>query len=251
MQRDTDSDWKLIAETDPYWGVISVDEFKGQELRAEAIDRFFEGGENSIANLFAFINKYLAIDLKPQRSLDFGCGVGRLLIPIARRSGEAVGVDIAPRMLELAKQHCTRMGVENAEVVLGDDDLSRVTGKFDFINTYIVMQHIPPERGYVIMNHLIDLLTEGGVISLQLTFAKSRSFLHHEIGRADYYRRDGNTVTDLVVNPHQREGGAITMFDYDLNETFARLSHKAQSPILVSQTNEDNHLGVHLIFRRA
>jgi SAM-dependent methyltransferase len=251
MQRDTDSDWKLIAETDPYWGVISVDEFKGQELKEEAVERFFAGGESSIANLFAFINKYLAIELAPKRSLDFGCGVGRLLIPIARRSGEAVGVDIAPRMLELAKGHCERLGVDNAEVVLGDDDLSRVTGKFDFINTYIVMQHIPPERGYQIMNRLIDLLEVGGVISLQLTFAKSRSFLHHEIGRADYYRRDGNTVTDLVVNTNERDDGSITMFDYDLNETFARLSSKAQSPILVAQTNEDNHLGVHLIFRRA
>ena len=60
-------------------------------------------GETQIARVMGFIKEHLQGDFRPTRSLDFGCGVGRLLMPIARLSAEAVGVDVAPGMLELCR----------------------------------------------------------------------------------------------------------------------------------------------------
>jgi 2-polyprenyl-3-methyl-5-hydroxy-6-metoxy-1,4-benzoquinol methylase len=250
--RDTDADWALLAERSPYWAVLSTEEYRGSDLAGENSAKFFASGEQHVENLFATISHHFRDkSFSPKRSLDFGCGVGRLLIPIARRSQEAVGVDIAPRMLELSAQHLSAHGVINTSLVRADDDLSRVVGRFDFVNTLIVLQHIPPERGYRLLRKLIDLLVIGGTASIQLTYAKSRQFFQHEAGGARFYRRDGNTITDLVLDANSAATGHITMFDYDLNYVFAVLSEAAGMPIVVLPSSDGGHLGLNMILRRA
>jgi ubiquinone/menaquinone biosynthesis C-methylase UbiE len=43
--------------------------------------------------------------------VDFGCGPGFFLIPLANVAGRAIGVDVSPRMLEKAAQHAKKKGV--------------------------------------------------------------------------------------------------------------------------------------------
>ena len=48
-----------------------------------------------------------AIKLRPNMTvLDFGCGVGRLMVPLADflREGRCVGIDIVPGMIDFCKQ---------------------------------------------------------------------------------------------------------------------------------------------------
>ena len=149
--RDTDKDWTTIAETDPYWGVLSVEDFRGEELSDGARQIFFDSGKAFVENTFAFIRRHIDAGFAPARSLDFGCGVGRLLIPIAAHSTEAIGLDIAPRMREIAEANLRSVGVRNARVLASDDLLSQAEGEFDFVNSFIVLQHIPPERGTVLL----------------------------------------------------------------------------------------------------
>jgi 2-polyprenyl-3-methyl-5-hydroxy-6-metoxy-1,4-benzoquinol methylase len=40
-------------------------------------------------------------DFAPRRVLDFGCGVGRVTLPLARRVDAVVAIDIADSMLSL------------------------------------------------------------------------------------------------------------------------------------------------------
>ena len=84
--RDTDADWTKLATEDPFWAVLSRDEFRGTSPPKDKLRMFFDSGEAHIKNLFGFINRHLVEGFSPDRSLDFGCGVGRLLIPIARLS---------------------------------------------------------------------------------------------------------------------------------------------------------------------
>lgn len=250
-QRDTDSDWKLIAETQPFWGVLSQEEFRGNALDAEKLGRFMESGEQFIRNLFGLIRKHLVDQFAPKRALDFGCGVGRLLIPLARRTQEAVGVDIAPVMLDLCRKHADEAGVKNIDLHVSDDHLSNVGGEFDLVNTHIVLQHIPPERGYRIIQAMIDKLAVGGVGSIQVTYAKAMAYLAHEQSRALYYRRDGGTIVTLVESGWSPPEGTITMYDYDLNEVFALVSRCAGRPMITLPTSDDNHLGLHIVFVKA
>jgi SAM-dependent methyltransferase len=251
MPRNTDRDWSKVAEENPYWGVLSDDRFRGSDLTPETKERFWASGQKYFDDLLRFVQKHIVPDFEIRRGLDFGCGVGRLLMPMARVAKEAVGVDVAPKMLELTAINLAENGVTNAIAIQGDDDLSLLTGTFNFVNSYIVLQHIPPERGTLLIRRLLDVLEVGGIFSLQMTFAKERKFFAHERNQASYYRRSGQNIQDLIAVPADVPEGTITMFDYDLNEVMLILGKIAGEPMLKLQTNHDGHIGAHLIGMKA
>jgi SAM-dependent methyltransferase len=70
------------------------------------------------------------LDRSPARVLDIGCGTGGHAVELARRGFEVVGVDLAPAMLERARERAEAAGVE-IELVEGDARSTRVGGEFD------------------------------------------------------------------------------------------------------------------------
>lgn len=249
--RDTDRDWARVARDDPFWGVLSQEEYRRDAMDAERLAQFMATGEAFVANLLALVRRHLRPEFAPQRALDFGCGVGRLLIPLARHAARAVGADVAPAMLELCRRHAQEAGLANIELVESDDALAGVGGDFDLVNTFIVLQHIPPARGYPLIQALVDRLAVGGIGSLQVTYAKARDFLVHEQPKALYYRRDGDRIVDLVATGYSPPEGTINMYDYDLNEVMARIARHAGHPVIVLPTGDGGHLGAHFVFEKA
>jgi hypothetical protein len=142
-------------------------------------------------------------------------------------------------------------GLSNVTLVGSDDQLSQVPGEFDFTNSYIVLQHVPPERGYRLMQSMISRTRKGGVVSIQVTYAKARSFLQYEAPTALYYRRDGNQIHDILDSGWRPPEGTINMYDYDLNQVMAQVSSAAGHPLIVLPTSDDSHLGMHFLFRKA
>lgn len=176
----TDKDWEYYGKTNPYYGVVSWDRFKKENLSPEAIEDFFETGKKHIDTILDISHQYLDPDFQPQHALDFGCGVGRIAIPLAGICQSVTGVDVSDSMLQEAVENCKRREVENATFIKGDDALSDVFGlhkKFDFIHSFIVFQHIPCERGEVILKQLIDLLEDEGIGVLHFTYFKQASWM--------------------------------------------------------------------------
>ena len=249
--RNTDQDWCEVAKAEPYWGVISVDRFRGKTLSKKDQDAFFDSGRQYLKYAIDVTRMMLSPKFQINRALDFGCGVGRLAIPIALSAkGETVGVDVAPEMLRLCAEHAKEQGVKNLTLVDGDDALSKVNGAFNFINSFIVLQHIPPERGAAIISTLISKLEIEGVAVLQVTYAKARKFMKHEEARAPYYRREGDSFVELAGKSDQRPEGSITMYDYDLNKVFAILQGATTFPMVVRPTDDDGHIGVQVFLKR-
>ena len=79
--------------------------------------------------LWDAIRRWVAPRFAPRSALDFGCGVGRLLVPLARRCPSVVGVDVADSMLAQARARCDAVGVTNVRLLKSDDRLSRVDYK--------------------------------------------------------------------------------------------------------------------------
>ena len=44
----TDSDWEHFARADPYWAVLTCDQFRRDKLDADARAAFFESGERHV-----------------------------------------------------------------------------------------------------------------------------------------------------------------------------------------------------------
>ena len=151
----TDSEWQKLGKENPYFAVVTEDKYQKDALTSSRREEFFESGQEFVSNVVQTIRTRLDPSPKFARALDFGCGVGRLLIPFARISDEAVGVDVSEGMLAEARKNCEDRSVTNVSLVKSDDELSLVSGKFDLIHSYIVFQHIPVHRGERIFLQLL------------------------------------------------------------------------------------------------
>jgi SAM-dependent methyltransferase len=79
------------------------------------------------------------------RALEIGCGLGRLLRPLASRVENAWGVDVSDEMVARAKE--ALFDVANAEVLPTDGTLAHFgDATIDLVISFIVFQHIPAKR---------------------------------------------------------------------------------------------------------
>ena len=101
-------------------------------------------------------------------ALEIGCGIGRLLVPLAPRVTRAYGVDISPAMIEKSKSFIA--DTPNVTTWVTDGSLAPMPdASLDFVFSYIVFQHIPdraPVRRYV--EEAARVLKPGGLFRFQV-----------------------------------------------------------------------------------
>ena len=153
--------------SDPYYGVYSIDEFRGRELDDARRDRFFASGDEHVTSVRAALRGFLGPEFEPRAVLDYGCGVGRLLIPLAHGATRAVGVDVSPSMLAEARRNLDAAGLAGVEL-LTPVDLDKLTPEFDLVHSAIVLQHMPVREGERTVASLARLLRPGGAGALQV-----------------------------------------------------------------------------------
>lgn len=241
--RNTDDDWRKLGDTNPYFAVLTQPQFDISRLEAAALEEFFRGGEEHVNAIFGTIRRCFDANFRPRLALDFGCGVGRILTPMSLLCDQAIGVDISEGMLARARKHLDERGIRNVDLVLSDDTLSRVPSGYDFFNSVIVFQHIPPPRGYRILDQLAQRLASGGCFYLQLTFAKDRRFLEHATDHLDLFRTDEQGIHLLAERPLHEEG-IISMYDYDLNQVFIILQTTGVTQIFSQFTDHGGCRGI-------
>src|SRR5262249_31306823 len=125
-KQDTDKYWQFIGNDNPYWGVITHDEFDKTRLTREAIEDFYESGETHADLLFRTIHRYIDERFVAESALDFGCGVGRIVVPLASRCRRVTGVDVSDGMLRRAQERCDVLRLSNIRLIKGDDQLSLI-----------------------------------------------------------------------------------------------------------------------------
>ena len=93
--RDTDKDWERFGRGEAYYAVLTHDEYRKSNLSDEAKEEFFKSGSNYIDEILDKIKKHIDHDFEIDKTIDFGCGVGRLVIPLAKYAKEIVAVDVS------------------------------------------------------------------------------------------------------------------------------------------------------------
>ncbi|HEY0427879.1 MAG TPA: class I SAM-dependent methyltransferase [Pyrinomonadaceae bacterium] len=213
----SDSIWEYFGENDPYFAVNTISEMRSEDLDEEKIKLFFERGEDYIKTIWREIEEHFLADFQPKRALDFGCGVARMTLPIAKRSQETVGVDISTSMLHVAQKNAERFGVKNVSFVKGDDTISKVTGAFDFIHSIVVFQHIKPKIGVGIFQRMVEMLSEDGIGVLHVTYADSVSTRAQKL-RFSVYRDLPVFYKLRNVVLRKRNEPLIPIYLYNLNQ---------------------------------
>lgn len=178
MTNDSDKDWEQFGKQDPYYAVLTDERYRMGRLTDDNRADFFRSGAEHVGQIFRIVRDHVAADFEPQHAVDFGCGVGRVLVPLAKRCRSVTGVDISRSMLDEARGNCDRAAVANAELLLTEDFFSRVSATYDFVHSYIVLQHIPVRRGEQIVRDLVSRLRPGGVGMFHVTYAHTVGPLH-------------------------------------------------------------------------
>jgi SAM-dependent methyltransferase len=229
--RDTDADWNRIANAHPFFGVLAAERFRDETMTPDDVEVFYEMGRADVEKAVAPYQRLTGSTFAPDRALDFGCGVGRMSFAMRTYAREVVGIDVAPRMLEVAREQA------EARNVTGVDFRSTLPSEpVEWVNSMIVLQHIPPARGHAILEELVALLKPGGWLSIQLTFFRDERHVG-EIARdiADY-RYDGETVE--LLTSRDADVGSMSMYDYDLNRVFRTLFIAGIEEVLAKHTDD-------------
>ena len=252
---NTDKAWEKWGQQDPYYGVLTDPRFRINNLTSEAKNEFFATGEADIQRVFKIIEKFICPNFTPKNALDFGCGTGRLIIPLAKLVPQLVGIDISDAMLQEAKQNCQVRNIQNITFYKSDDKLSALqTYKFDFIHTFIVLQHIHEERVRIIFEHLLNLLNVGGIGAIQLSYAKtefkdSYGIMPDSLIRKNrnYFRRSKKKIRSLFPLSKDPE---MQMNNHNLNHLFFLMQRAGVQNFYTEFTDHGGSLGVFLYFQK-
>ena len=177
----TDIEWEKWGARDPYFGVLTDPKYRATALTDVAREEFFALGRHHVDHVLGLCRAHIDGAFAPQRVLDFGCGVGRLVLPFAARAAEVVGVDISPSMLAEAQRNCEQQGLKNVVLALTDDTLSALQGHFDLVHTCIVIQHIEVDRGLKLFEQLVQRIAPGGLGAMHVTFACDHHAANHGV----------------------------------------------------------------------
>lgn len=237
--RDTDYDWRIIGETEPYFGVLTSDRFKRKNLNEQNRADFFQSGDGDIND---FIDRMRSAfgPFEPRSALDFGCGVGRLTLPLAALTGAATGIDISPGMLAEARRH-DKPGLRFLERV--PDEV------FDWVVSAIVLQHIPPERGYGIIEQLLGRVAASGGITLQIMFGRTA---HHELSPGARLIIDEGGVRPAAALRRQKPpaAGKMLMHDYDLSRVVGLFYRAGMTCLILDHIDHGGMIGATIHARR-
>ncbi|QDU87391.1 Mg-protoporphyrin IX methyl transferase [Pirellulimonas nuda] len=245
---NSDRHWERFGAQDPYYGVLVENDYKSANLSDESRARFFQSGATYVDSAIALVRSKLDAGFRPRSALDFGCGVGRLAIPLAGLAEQVTAIDVSPAMLEEARKNCAARGVTNVSFGVSDDSLSAAPGPFDFVHSFIVFQHISAGRGAALAREILNRLSPGGVGLLHFTYGKD-SFKRH-VTRFLQTRAPFGRQLINVARGRAWSYPAMQMNDYNLNRLFRMLQEEGIEDVTSRFTNHGGHLGVMLCFQK-
>lgn len=239
----TDAAWEEWGRRDPYFGVITDPRFRRSQFNEQSKQEFFNSGESHVQLILATIRKHIDPSFAPKTVLEFGCGVGRLLIPFAAMAESVVGLDVSPSMLLEAERNCDEHHLNNVRLMRSNDDLSSLTGTFDLVHSFIVFQHIPVRRGRTLFGKLLRHIRPGGVGALHLTYSKARFASTHGVAP--------QATSSQAINLQCIAADAdpeIQMNPYNLNEILFLMQHNGVERFHVEFSDHGGELGIYLVF---
>jgi 2-polyprenyl-3-methyl-5-hydroxy-6-metoxy-1,4-benzoquinol methylase len=240
----SEREWEAWGKQDPYFGVLAHEQFRRAKLTDESLAHFFELGRFELAQIQSDCRRYFG-HVSMRQSLDFGCGVGRFLIPLAAVSDRCFGVDISDAMRDEAEVNCAKFGLKNVCLTRTVDEVPATEEGFSFVHSYIVLQHIETERGLQIIGKLLDRLGKDGTAALHVTYAKRKYSFN--LGAQPLYRRlisQAGLRLKRLTAPLRGGDPEMQMNFYDLNRLLFLFQEKGMQTGGMRFTDHVGNLGL-------
>jgi len=124
-------------------------------------------------------------NIQSKRVLEVGCGIGRWGNFIINKGAEYTGVDISPKMIEIAKKNVPK----GHFYVIDGENLNFPDNHFDLVFSITVLHHIPYDKKENLIQEICRVVKEEGYIIIieGITFKKPRqTFNFFPLSPADW-----------------------------------------------------------------
>ncbi len=236
----TDKQWQDWGKKNPYSGILGVESSSINQPEVEAA--FYSSGEAHVTNVIDTITHHFGGMSNTSSALDFGCGVGRIVLPLSRRFDRVTGVDISPTMIELARSRVPSDLRINFVEHLSELEPER---RYDLVHSYIVIQHIRPGQGYQIIADLLDRVAPGGFFALHMTVGdlnRNRRMLN-----ALRYRLPPLHWAYNVARRRPWDEPIAEMNRYDLARLIQLMRGRYEGALTIRDYDQNGHVGVMII----
>ena len=157
-----DPQFEQFAAREPHFAVLTAPKYLRANLTPEHEREFFGSGEELVDWIVHVIETRVSPRFAPVSTLEYGCGLGRLAIPFARRPGSVTAVDRSPAMIAAATQEARRRDVGHI-VFQTPDTFNASPARFDLVCCFHVLQRLPRADGEQLVARLLARVATGGV----------------------------------------------------------------------------------------
>lgn len=161
-----------------------------QSLEAHLHDAFWaaEGASAELPLISDFLH------LHPGRTLEIGCGSGRLLLPIFEQGTDIEGLEISADMVDLLQKNAAASGLTPRIHHCGIEDFTAQTDYASLLVPAFTLQLFSRDQLPSILTHLHHLTTQGG--GLYLTLFIPWAEITGELDEGSWYRDNEITLPD-------------------------------------------------------
>lgn len=205
-----------------------------------------ESGEDylkAVISKTAFVNNYFDkasttaiknnITLKKDfEILDFGCGVGRISLWLAPSVKKVIGVDISPKMIEIARKRSKLLNIENAEFVQFDDNNLRFEdNSFDLVTCCVVLKYVLDNEDLrQIIGEICRVVKpEGSIVLIENTDALGPVYLGEEDLSGQSILRPKNYYIDIFRKHDFKLISDYPIFNMFLSSYYSPFAKKMDS----------------------
>lgn len=168
--------WAKLGREQPYFSVITGEEFLSGNLTDVSIERFWGSGKDEAIEIEAILARHGLSNLSGLTCVEYGCGLGRVTQPLATVFKQVHAYDISLPHIMLAREWAARY--DNIDFHQVTSDIFGVdVHPCDFFYSRLVFQHNPPPVIAELIRLSLRALRPGGVAVFQVpTYATDYSF---------------------------------------------------------------------------
>jgi SAM-dependent methyltransferase len=176
--------WEHLGDTRAHHSVLTSKDFLPDSLEKN-IGAFWKSGEREVQEIEAILKRHGVKLSEVKTAVEYGCGVGRVTVPLSKSVSSMHAYDISRPHLDYAKEHANE---ERATINfhLVSDPLDKLQ-PCDLFYSRIVFQHNPPPIIQQLIKNALDSLNPGGIAIFQVpTYIRGYSFVLNDWIKKDH-----------------------------------------------------------------